>query len=642
VGFYGHRQDQRLLGQLRDRLGSSVKVQCWGARATLLLNHRETLLRLVLLVGGEVRHPRRRRRLARLRQRLKLRPLPRPRRKPRIGWFAGHFTTDGSATGVGLASASPRLVVTANGRSLLEPWVRCWGGALRPGGVHHGPLWHQWSLENPSPVLALAAELRRVYRHWSSAKDRRLALLPLVYALRHCGAQRRSSGLYPYWRQLLGLWQLQQVGRNVRLTVGGRGRLAAARPLAQRLRRSLQRLGQPEGTRWRRLVALWHALPANPALRPGRRWRTALAQTLDPADPLLGPVLAALPLLGVRRPPPPRRPSPLPPELSGPLLAALLDVGGGWEWPGKAPLRLRLVVGPEQEALLAVLGQRLGLAGLPRPNGRSPNAGRSLLLGPTVGLAALAAAALPHCRLASGPPPQGWAAELALPAAGSALAAERAADQFQWALTAALLRGSLTLVAGPGGRPEPQLWLENATWRGAQPERERTLLGAVAAAVGAPEPRWRPTADGRRGSGVWRLVVADGPLAALAEALVTYPLPVGGRWPLLPEALALAALDPADPATADRWAEFRSRWDALPSGRALGGRRKPAPLALTSAVKPPFAPPGFPSLTQLQVSLGPAAKVGLFWLMGSRGLNRYLAEAGVIPEVGLVRRTCCG
>jgi hypothetical protein len=172
---------------------------------------------------------------------------------------------------------------------------------------------------------------------------------------------------------------------------------------------------------------------------------------------------------------------------------------------------------------------------------------------------------------------------------GSALATESIADQFQWALTVALLRGSLTLVAGPDGRPEPQLWLENATWRGAQPERERTLLGVVAAAVGAPEPRWRPTADGRRGQGVWRLVVADGPLAALAEALATYPLPVGGRWPLLPEALALAALDPADPATADRWAEFRSRWDALPSGRALGGGRKPAPLGSERRTPPQFS-----------------------------------------------------
>jgi hypothetical protein len=72
-------------------------------------------------------------------------------------------------------------------------------------------------------VLALAAELRRVYRHWHSAKDRRLALLPLAYALRDCGAHRRDSGLYPCWRQLLGLWQLQQVGRNVRLAVNGQG-----------------------------------------------------------------------------------------------------------------------------------------------------------------------------------------------------------------------------------------------------------------------------------------------------------------------------------------------------------------------------------------------------------------------------------
>jgi hypothetical protein len=591
VGYSGGTADLRLLRQLSRRLGSPVEPRRvpGSGKVSMRFHHRETLLRLALLLGGEVRHPERRQLLNLLREDLGLAPAPLPQSPPSGGWFGGHFTTDGSSTGLGPRGGTPRLAVTSKHPELLQPWLDQGSGQISNGRSALGQ-WQQWYVDKPAEVLAWAARLRRVYRHWHSPKDRRLALLPLVYALRDCGAHRRPSPLYPYWQQLLGLWQLQKAGGKL-LVVRGRGRLAAARPLAQRLRRSLQRLGQPEGTRWRRLVALWHALPADPALRPRRRWRTALVQTLNPADPLLGPVLAApggnLPKVCWPKGPasggfPPTAAAAMGSAAGPVLLAALLEAAGFWNTTASGQFWLRLTSGLEQRPLLAAVAHQL-LVAAPRSNGSKSGIVLRLPSGSALGLLAMA---LPHCRLGAPPLPAG-VGSWPLPAAGSALATESTANRLQWALTVALLRSSLTLVAGPDGRPEPQLWLENATWRGAQPERERTLLGAVAVAVGAPEPRWRPTADGRRGSGVWRLVVADGPLTALAEALATYPLPVGGRWPLLPEALALAALDPADPATADRWAEFRSRWGALPSGRALGGGRKPAPLGDAGRRAPP-------------------------------------------------------
>ena len=500
-----------------------------------------------------------------IRRALGLPPTAPARRRPTVAWFAGHFTTDGCPSGLGPACAAPVLVVVAKERSpLLTPWRRCWGGAINGGVNRQGQRWHCWQLTEPTKVLALAARLRRVYRHWRSPKDRRLALLPLAYALRDCGAHRRNSTLlYPYWRQLLGLWQLRQVGQKL-LLVGGRGRLAAARPLAQQLRRSLQRPGQPEGTRWRRLVALWHALPVEPALRPGRRWRTALVQILDLADPLLGPVLAAAaagpPQRMAHRPQRPTRPAL---GRDGPLGAALLDAAGRWVRRGpSAPartLRLQLALPPEQRPLALALAAALGVAP-PTPRTGCPRAAQLRWLGPRMFPAALVVAALPHCRVAVGPPPVGWAAGAPLPPKGAAVAAETAEQRGRWLLTVALLRGRLRLEFFGGGW-RPSLSLAAASGRGFGAAAEGELLAAVAVALPGAEVvdsrslRWQGAA-----------------LAPLAEALASYPLPLGGRWPLLPEALALAALAPEDAAAPGRRREFRRRWRQLPDGCAPGRR----------------------------------------------------------------------
>jgi hypothetical protein len=244
-------------------------------------------------------------------------------------------------------------------------------------------------------------------------------------------------------------------------------------------------------------------------------------------------------------------------------LAALLDCGPGWRRSGGV-WRLGLALGPEQRPLLAALGRQLGA----RPSSRSGGGGRRvyLWLGPRVGTAPLAAA-LPHCRSAAlVPPPGSWAAPLAA-AVGSAVAREMPLQRRRWVLTVALARGQLKLSSGnPFG---PSLRLASHRWA-ADSEVERALLAAAAAALGAAAP-----ADG-----AGALTLAAAALGPLAEALASYPLPLGGRWPLLPEALALAALAPEDAAAPGRRREFRRRWRQLPDGCApgrrsrLGGRRE--------------------------------------------------------------------
>jgi len=188
---------------------------------------------------------------------------------------------------------------------------------------------------------------------------------------------------------------------------------------------------------------------------------------------------------------------------------------------------------------------------------------------------------------------------------GSAVAAETPEQQRRWLVPLLLLRGRLQLVSrgAEEGRPEafePVLLLESARWNGADSAAEQALLTAAAAAAGVVGPEPLPPARRRRAGNAGEASVPDRgrlllPAAALAPLLVELArlaaggLPLGGRWPLLPEALLLSALDPADPATADRWSEFRERWEALPEGRGPGGPRAPSPVAenLSAAVRRP-------------------------------------------------------
>ena len=229
------------------------------------------------------------------------------------------------------------------------------------------------------------------------------------------------------------------------------------------------------------------------------------------------------------------------------------------------------MVGPEQKALLEALAEALGVPA-PRPNSASPAAGLALELG-YAAAARLLAAAEGHCRW--GPADVGGA-----PAASAAAGA----GSRDWALAVALLRGYLTLAPTPGGGFRPRLELQNATWRGADAAAEQALLEAAAEALGAAAPRWQPTPGSRGRSGIW-VVALEGPaLEPLAAAVAASSLPLGGRWPLLPEALALAAAaeagGPAAASAAAALPDFRRRWAALPSGRSLGGQRKPPALAV--------------------------------------------------------------
>jgi hypothetical protein len=130
IGCCGGSADRPALAQLARLLGSPRVHRPSSGAYEVVFSHRETLLRLVLLLGGEVRHPKRRPLLAALRKRLGLPPLPPPRRSPTIRWFAGHFRTDGSASGLGLVGVTPVLVVSAKGLKLLRLWERRWGGRL--------------------------------------------------------------------------------------------------------------------------------------------------------------------------------------------------------------------------------------------------------------------------------------------------------------------------------------------------------------------------------------------------------------------------------------------------------------------------------------------------------------------------------
>jgi len=168
----------------------------------VVFTHRETLLRLVLLLAGEVRHPARRRLLRRLRRSMGLPPMPPPRqRRVTVDFLAAHLADDGCLWGLGPGSRYPQLTAASKDALLPNLWRQRYGGRVtptrqkRPNGK---PMGYNWYLTNSYAQLVVIGELRVVYHRWSAEREWRLALFPLALALRACGAFRRTSPLFPY------------------------------------------------------------------------------------------------------------------------------------------------------------------------------------------------------------------------------------------------------------------------------------------------------------------------------------------------------------------------------------------------------------------------------------------------------------